>query len=139
MIWILRCHCVLWEKPCKTDYCIYPRAHINACPVKMLLKDLLRKGPFSSIPARSCEILWDIARFLQNPTRSHKILQECKNKGLFLGRSCNSIFTGWAKINAGVKHSKVNRRLYKMRKGFNCSFRIVYSNCLKQISVYISV
>ena len=51
---------------------------------------------FSWIPARSCEVLWDFTgilqesctRFLQIPTRSRKISQECKKKGPFLGRSC---------------------------------------------------
>ena len=47
------------------------------------LQDIPRKGPF---PLHSCKILQDLwpARFLQNPTRSCKILQECKIKGPFL-------------------------------------------------------
>ena len=64
-------------------------------PVKMLLQNLTRKGPFF---LHSCKIKWNLvgfcrnlagilckipAKFLQNPTRSHKILQEWK-KDLFL-------------------------------------------------------
>ena len=67
-------------------------------PVKMLLQDLIRKGPFFLHPfkilqdlARSCEIFRDFAgffrnlagilyktpaRFLQNPARSRMILQD---------------------------------------------------------------
>ena len=74
-------------------------------PVKMLLQDLTRKGPFFLHSckifqhlARFCGILWDFrniagilhefcARFLQDYckiTGSCKILQECKKKNLFL-------------------------------------------------------
>ena len=68
-------------------YLIYSKVKVTAFhihPLKMLLQDLPRKGPFSCIPARSCEILWDFARilqesysmiparFLQNPTRSNR-------------------------------------------------------------------
>ena len=67
-------------------------------PVKTLLQDLPRKGPFflhlckiMRDLARSCEILWDFARTLC------KILAgSCKDarKRTFFGRFCKSIFTG---------------------------------------------
>ena len=67
------------------------------------VKTLLQEKSF----LRSCKILWDLAgilqepclRFLLNPIRSHKILQECK-KRTFSCNSCNisckSAFTGKA-------------------------------------------
>ena len=63
-------------------------------PVKMLLQDLARKGPFSCTPARSCKILQDpvgscgilqdfagilqdsCTKFLLDSSKSHKILQD---------------------------------------------------------------
>ena len=92
-------------------------------PVKTLLQDLARKGPFFLHPCKilqdsvgSCGVLQEScrilarnsckipARFLQNPTRSRKIQQDlarsckimqgCKKKGPFLARSCKSVFTG---------------------------------------------
>ena len=74
-------------------------------PVKMLLQDLLGKGPLFLHSckilwdlARSCEMLWDLVGFCRNfaqdsckiPARSHKILQQCKKKDLFW-RSCKSV------------------------------------------------
>ena len=45
-------------------------------PVKMLLHDLPRKGPFSCIPARSCEILQDLARFCGNAREKNPFLKD---------------------------------------------------------------
>ena len=64
---------------------------------------IARKGPF----LHSCKILWDLAgilqesclRFLLNPIRSHKILQEYKKRTLSCNScniSCKSVFTGKA-------------------------------------------
>ena len=68
------------QEPCNHDftYCKIKAQEVlltkfTTHPVKTLLQDLPRKGPFSSTPARSCEIL-------QDPVRSCRILQEsCRN------------------------------------------------------------
>ena len=40
----------------------------------------------------------------------------CYGYRIYLNKSRAHINT-WARINAGIQHSKVNRRLYKIRKG----------------------
>ena len=74
-------------------------------PVKLLLQDLPRKGGL----ARSCKIMWDVARILQEScckipeifpqdlARSCKILQECKKKDLFLKDLARAFLLGKAK------------------------------------------
>ena len=91
-------------------------------PVKTLLQNLTRKGPFSCIPARSHKIPQDIATFCRNlaeilckiPAKSHKIpqdlagsckiLQVCKKKGPILARCCRSVFTGLFKQRTLISH-----------------------------------
>ena len=99
-------------------------------PVKTLLQDLPRKGPFLAFLqdlARSCEILWDLARccrnllgilckiparFLQNPTRSRKVLQECQKKELFLEDLARAFLLGSDIIRTSKVPPGVYLRIY---------------------------
>ena len=141
------------------------------CPVKMLLQDLTRKGPFCiparscknlQCPARSCRILQEFyknlagilckipAGFLQNPTRSHRILQDLAGMQEKRAFSCKILQEHfyWVGMIIWITTSTWNREGHKpciktclpvlqsMSKIQDCPSD-VYKNELIQVSQYL--